>query len=251
MRYIMPHLFADRVWCHAQDLRKDEARSGGPYGRAWLHIGRASWQVSWCLGRQHGLGFALTIDVGGESDVCLHIALPFLFSLHFILEGLIPYRWLPRNWSRQTGVRAFTTGGVGNDVLLCVDIWNDDSWGGRSKRRWQDICINISQMIFGRFNHETRPLGVHRVWVHLPEGPVPAKVEMFESIWTWPRLRRPLRMTRADITPDKPITVPGKGENSWDCDDDAVFGMTCPANIPQDAAVALAESVMRARRRRG
>jgi hypothetical protein len=58
-------------------------------------------------------------------------------------------------------------------------------------------------------------------------------------------------MVRAEITPDKPIPVPGKGENSWDCDDDASYGMTCAAQTPAEAVAHYSASIQRDRQRHG
>lgn len=49
----------------------------------------------------------------------------------------------------------------------------------------------------------------------------------------------------------KPIPVPGKGENSWDCDDDAIHSSHGPHSTVHQAVAALVASVYRDRTRYG
>jgi hypothetical protein len=60
-----------------------------------------------------------------------------------------------------------------------------------------------------------------------------------------------LRRIRAKITPDTPIPFPGKGENSWDCGEDATHSMTCNATNEQEAVAKLVASVLNDRYRHG
>ena len=49
----------------------------------------------------------------------------------------------------------------------------------------------------------------------------------------------------------KPIPVPGKGENSWDCDDDAIHSSHGPHSTVHQAVAALVASGYRERTRYG
>jgi hypothetical protein len=49
----------------------------------------------------------------------------------------------------------------------------------------------------------------------------------------------------------EPIPVPGKGENAWDMEDDAIHSMGCVANSVDDAIIKLLNSVNRDRVRYG
>ena len=73
------------------------------------------------------------------------------------------------------------------------------------------------------------------------------------SIWTFGRCWWNLteRVVRAEITPDTPIPHPGKGENSWDCGEDAIHSLTCQASTTHDAVGEIVKAVLRSRYRYG
>jgi hypothetical protein len=127
---------------------------------------------------------------------------------------------------------------------------NPMEWS-RDQPWWWENSLDLHKLIFGKTVYETRDLSEERVVVRMPEGDYPATVKMFESTWT---PRRPLlgrlrrkRIVRADLKPDTPVPHPGKGENSWDQGEDAMFSLTCPATTASEAARIAAEAVMRDR----
>lgn len=216
-------------------------------GSAWAHVRvgdkprSPGVRVEWQFGRRARFTHAYFHIGGAESDFGAGLALYGLFALWLSISDVVPYRWLNRHFNgNETGVSV-------HDWAVWIDVWNDDS-GWTSRRRWQHIVIHIDRLLFGKCVYTTRDIETVDVAVTLPEGTYKAKCRMFESTWTWQRLRRPRTLMRAEITPERGITVPGKGENSWDCGDDAVFGLTCFASTPQEAARELAESVLRDRK---
>ena len=86
--------------------------------------------------------------------------------------------------------------------------------------------------------------------VPMPERAYPASVKLFESTWKRPRWFAS-RMVRAEVKIEKGIPFPGKGENSYDCGDDALFGLTCKADTVEQAIAETVESALRNRRRYG
>ena len=58
-----------------------------------------------------------------------------------------------------------------------------------------------------------------------PEGTYQAHAVLEELVWSRPRWFKE-RMTRVDFEIPNGIPHAGKGENSWDCGDDATFGMS-------------------------
>lgn len=84
--------------------------------------------------------------------------------------------------------------------------------------------------------------------VAMPEGNYPCLVA-FERV-TWGRRRWPWsRKTRthADVEMLIPVPEPGKGENSWDIDDDATYALSGAFRTVADATAAVASSAMRRR----
>jgi hypothetical protein len=95
------------------------------------------------------------------------------------------------------------------------------------------------------------PLAGIRTSVSMPEGNYPCIVKLTEDTWTRPRfpLTRKL-VRRATVDMLVPVPIPGKGENSYDLDEDATYSMTCSARSVSQAVIAVAESSMRDRERR-
>lgn len=88
------------------------------------------------------------------------------------------------------------------------------------------------------------------VLVPMPEGNYPGTVKREERVWKrkrWPWSER----RRVDFWVDMQIGVPtpGKGENSWDCDDDGVYG-TGGSSVPE-AVANVVRAALRNRERYG
>jgi hypothetical protein len=62
-----------------------------------------------------------------------------------------------------------------------------------------------------------------------------ATVRLFESIWCYEWFGFPRRrIIHCEIEIPGGIPIPGKGENAWDCGEDAALSMTTPVNtIPE------------------
>lgn len=234
-------------WWHVVNDNRDKFdRKGSPWrqGRLYAHFGRATWHFEWSFRTK---SCRLMADVGGcENDLTISVAFPPV-ALYLGVEGLVPYRWLPRDWEQETGLTVH--GGA-----LWGYLWhNSQSWhqGPGSWYRWSKFHFDPMDRFFGDMKYSKRELRTERVEVPMPEGVYPATVNLYESTWKRPRWPFAVRMIRADIKPDTPIPFPGKGENSWDCGEDAVHELTTQADTPLKAVVALVESVLRSRERNG
>jgi hypothetical protein len=96
-------------------------------------------------------------------------------------------------------------------------------------------------------------LSEHVVDVPMPEGTYQWRVQLVERTWTrsrwpWPTVRRGFEAESLD---GQQIPFPGKGENSWDCDDDAMFGMSGDGNGLDEAVASIVGAVLRNRLRYG
>lgn len=121
-------------------------------------------------------------------------------------------------------------------------------WDGRG---WLFVWP-VSEWLFGRETYEPGPVEVEELLdVVMPEGRYPATVRLRRVTRSnWFRLTN---KWRAEIDVPGGIPVPGKGENSWDCDDDAVHGSSGPeadeAPTTREVAVDLAMSCLQKRAR--
>lgn len=88
----------------------------------------------------------------------------------------------------------------------------------------------IWDKLFGRAKHTSVIHEEGETSIDMPEGVYKATYKKFTSFWKRPRL--PFVQSLDRISIDIPAGIPheGKGENSWDCDMDASFGVTMPAD---------------------
>lgn len=235
------------LWFHWQNLNEKPGGIHGPgilHGRAWLrfHESRTGLGWSWSLVSHFCHAY---IEFGGynDEDIVLSVALPpVAFWLHF--EGL-PWR---RLWDALDG---HTLSLSVHDWTLWWVVWKDDSSWSSKTPRWRHGCWHPADTFLGRWAYSDRVERTQRVVIPLPEGNIEGTVEMHLSTWKRPRWPWPRTMLRATIKPDRAAIVPGKGENSWDCGDDAIYELTCPAKTPALAVAAYVEAVLRDREKYG
>mgnify|MGYP000629700480 FL=1 len=127
-----------------------------------------------------------------------------------------------------------------------------DGWC-RSDPWWRkQIVLRVADWLLGRTRFEGVKDAEVECLVPMPEGCYMAKAKRetcaWRRRWYWPALRQ-VRWT-IDIPGGIPFA--GKGENSWDCGDDGLWGLSGPGmdTLP-NAIGAVVASVLRSRDRRG
>lgn len=263
--------------CHWQNLNEDEngniKGSILRYGRLWLHRAykqdksdyyrRSQIQLCWRFGggmRWLGAGMAL---FDGDSQRDIGLSLGFWFgSLYLTLENILPKRFAyPRHsWQHDTSLTITNDGSVsGLSVSLNIhhaghDCFNCKGWNGPHWYWWP------IDSLLGKPVHESKALPRFRVGeklfpekrgVLMPEGIYPVEVVLTRDTWKRARWPWPRVIQRAHIECKRPIPKPGKGENAWDCCEDATFSLTCPASTVEEALEKLKASIMRDRERHG
>lgn len=236
----------------------DDHHPNGPLwreGRAWLHVSRVedgpdvTFKAAWHIGSGKTFDFIISVgDALSEDDAGLHLSVPGLrvwLSVRRLLPKAIrhmPGRWL--GWTTHHG-------------SIYLYLWADPTEtirrapfrDARSPKR-QPI-LYIEDWLKGKTYYSDQEIGTVRMEVQMPEGRYPATVRMFLSTWRrawWPGVEWAIR---AHVIPDVPIPIPGKGEDSFNCGDDATYELTTPATTPLAAADALAADVLARRRRYG
>ena len=129
-------------------------------------------------------------------------------------------------------------------------FWTEPMSWSSSIPKWRHGNLNFVDMLLGRDKCEHYPIEEHDVLIPMPEGAYPATAKLEQ--WTWRRPRwfaRSLKRVTIDIP--KGVPVPGKGENSWDCGDDAIFGTTVQASSIAEGVGMLVGSALRTRIRYG
>lgn len=231
------------------------------YGRLFL---RGPWRLPrlafhWHFTTKPVYPLALKLDLGGEDNtVGASVYLPFTGGFHLEFDFL-PWKWrvkLGLTEERETGL-SFGDGTLRWDLhRRRWATWHSrKSWRSKSLReRWairlkdgSEGSFDIVQLLLGKVQHESELLSEHDAVVNLPEGDYPVLVSLERATWKRPRGRTRV-VLRANVQPaERAIPHPGKGTTSYNCGEDASFGLTCPAATVEEAVEAMRASVMRSR----
>jgi hypothetical protein len=243
------------------------SRDRNKEGRAWSAGGRtlSYWQlnqvnehvrqlwvlnVEWTIPSWRSLDFS--INVGGiENVVTFHIGL-LLFSVFFQVEEF-PQRWI-RWLPEEERELSFSI----HDGIIWIYLFAEtDCWRTGD---WRRIVIDPVDLLLGRERCITQSEGERSVDIDFDNRIYKAKAKL--EIKTWTRSRLPfLKKRRKDVGLEIAggIPIPGKGENSYDLDEDALLGTgasTTNFNTPWSELIAEAvqnaiSSVQRTRRKYG
>lgn len=196
-------------------------------------------------------GVTLSTDDEGWN---LSLALP-PFALYLSLEGLPLWQpmkkhiftwdnnrevWLPDR--REFYVRV-------HDWTIWFAPWG--RWGEWSRRDpwWvRGVSLNLKDLVLGRLTYAAEELALVPCHVPMPEGQYPAVAKVQRV--TRGRTRWFKRTCQeVDLSIPKGIPFAGKGENSWDCGDDGLFGIG--GDSIDDAIRRAQEAVYTSRRKYG
>lgn len=136
--------------------------------------------------------------------------------------------------------------------VVAWSLWHPiHSWSSTTPK-WRNGRWHLMDAMLGRREMRWEPIETVAVSIPMPEGAYDATVEMRDHV-SW-RKRLPfwtsrLRCARVEIPGG--IAEPGKGENAWDIDDDAMLSMSCPAQSVEDAIGKAVASVLSRRYRYG
>ncbi len=219
-------------WTLAATLR---GRYRSIFAKGWWQFGRSS------INRHLEVELAL----GGEDNMAqVGVVLPFLGRCHIGVR--VPRAWT-KGWIYERREWTLRIGYVGRwlELLFASDEGMRDSgmvsyyrdklangtYDGPWSRAalWPGWHLTIAprplDRLLGRTVCTVEKSEPEPVIVPMPEGNYPGTIVREHRTWKRPRWPWPSQV-RADysVTMDVGIPTPGKGENAWDCDDDAIFG---------------------------
>lgn len=114
-----------------------------------------------------------------------------------------------------------------NENVLQLQLM-DYSEMDSSKPSKVNIYWNYRDWLFGRSVYSEGRHTEETSEMVMPEGTYKMKLDFYTGYWHRPRSPFVRKIDRVEITPEKPVPIPGKGENSWDCGDDATHSTTMP-----------------------
>lgn len=217
-------------------MRFHSSRERGSY-RAWLWwtrdgASRARFEFSWraklCL---------IAFEYDDESGWGATWAIPYCF-LSFSTN-------VPRRLRLKRDRTLFKLSLHGGSIWW--ECWSDPMGWSSTDPKWQRWSFSFVDFLLGKSSCETRTIEEREVLVPMPEQAYPARAKLVEYSWSRPRWFTK-RVKRVEIDLPNGIPHAGKGENSWDCGDDATFGLTTGEcnSIPEGVGI-LVGSCLRTR----
>lgn len=245
-----------------QNLTKADKKGNFPWNwRAWVRLSEETQLRIQCdlTSDFHHVGAKVDVD---ENEVGIFAAFaPFAVWLTLrnrtISDAIAPkvvHRDKLRSESREIRISAH-----GGSVYW--SLWMDPDRGYPDEPRLRRGSFAWDDLVFGEQKMEREVVrGTERVAIPMPEGVYLGNSTIERFTYRRPRART-LTKTMASVTMDpredksfKPIPIPGKGTESYNCDEDAIYStsISVDANATHEDAVAeVVRSVLRSRRRYG
>lgn len=223
-------------WCK-------ESRRGIRHGRAWLTLGRWKWHTEW-LWFTSSCG--LHLEVGPDSDYQImgHIAIPWIISIYVGVDSPWFFNKMPRKR---------------REFWLYVQDWTVRliPWGRsmewHSKDPWwiRGVTLDLRDLLLGLEKcHREESLESERLFIHLDGNCYHGTAKFIRMTWKRPRWPKKVQeFTEIEMDRGHGLPHAGKGENSWDCGDDALCGWSV-SGFDVQAAIADGIKTVEKRRRR-
>lgn len=259
-----------------QNLQDEDHRRYWSHGRIWLRRA-GEWynrrfgtlQIEWTVPCGH-CGWGVTIGGGDSgSDLGFTLAIPFVCTVYVTLDRVFPRYVVGTDFERghDRQISCYFA-----DWTFRYSLWVGSmaSWSRQFPwcRWWRQGSIDFKDLILGRARHtlerrrrtkhetiwmpeDTVEYDLFEILIPMPEGAYPARAHVERR--TWKRPRWPWPIVRVSVAVDIPKGIPfaGKGENSWDCGDDGLFGYGAEGDSIEHAIGHGVESVLTSRRRYG
>lgn len=236
------------AYCSFRNYTRDDKNGEFPRHGA-VHVSsyrvNDSVRLEWVLGKPDA-GFTVK-SVPNEAEIGFRFAIPGL-SLYFTLES---YRKLG-DLTKRIGHRQFRI--ATHDGAFWWETPLADPNGGPSDEPWYVRgSIHVVDLLLGK--PETKVIkteGPTRVEINMPEGVYTGTCEIERRLIGRSRwFSTPQTIARIGLDAPHGIPFPGKGENSYDLDDDAIYTFSTEARSPADAVGQLVGRVLHLRWSRG
>lgn len=195
--------------------------------------------ISFEVSRNLHFGFSISAD-GGDRKVKFHWW--FLFSFWLSFRNFLPEKWFPKEYNSYAKKWLHS---AERELSLCIhggqlwwNVWTSPMEWSSKTPKWRRGNFNFRQFILGKTNYSTKELEYKDFILPYYEGNYKIRVIKSNAKWT---MRRRL-FWFLDISTDRyevkagyikdgewkdvPIPHEGKGENSWDCDEDATYSIS-------------------------
>lgn len=187
----------------------------------------------------------LSVDAS-ESEVTFHFA--FFIGIWISFARIFP-KWIyPPNYGEREIAIRFHHAAVWWNFWTPADEWNSKT------PKYRNGSFHFDDFIKGKHHCERTPVSWEEFVLPFLEGTYKVKVTQFDRVDSWKRWPS-RRSVSFEVEAEGGVPCPGKGESSWDQDENATFSISMPAKVgrrtPYDAALSFWKSVMKSRERHG
>lgn len=198
--------------------------------------------VSMQVAPPRNLSVGIKFDINDDEPVTGHVGVWPLPVVYLSADAPL-LRRLARALAGDTGreIRAWFGPDESVDHLSAHwSLWMDPCEYVCDTPRWRYGGVSPLAVLLGEALYDEEPVGApETIEVAMPEGVYRVKVSQRDRVWTrprWPGEWLRVRDVEVDVVDEGGIPVvdeggipvPGKGENSWDIDDDAVLSCSFP-----------------------
>ena len=161
---------------------------------------------------------------------CIQLGLEFGEDIRFFFGAFIQFSfhvdiWPINKWLYEHKLhnRQFEIDlGFTNGLTVSVSLFADTMGWKKGDLKWY---WNITDKLKGRYEVSKKIIEEQDLLIPMPEKSYQAHAILADWTWKYPRwFSKTIRRCEIDIPEGLPHA--GKGENSWDCGDDATFGIT-------------------------
>lgn len=192
--------------------------------RAWAKV----WRIEWTAPTNF-LFAGISADPG-EREIQLKFGCLF-FAIWISRETKWPalWAWMQKRWRYEEVEINVDWNWSGVNFFDGFLHWNlltpADSWESKTPK-WRNGSFHPLDFVLGDAKHSSRVLEDWRpIVVPMPEASYAGQARIEEAQWKRPRLPWvSKRNVSCEIKMFEPVPHPGKGENSWDCGEDACWG---------------------------
>lgn len=207
--------------------------------RWWWRLGKAHWTFEWEWGWR--LGWFLQRDCENWT-----LGVGFVFAMLYVS---LEHPWVMKfarayDSEREIGFRI-------HDGAIWWMLWSSQMSWSCTTPRWRNGCFHVDDFLLGKQRYSSQVLNSELVDIPLPERAYRATA--IQTIATWKRPRwfaRMLNRIEFKMLEGEQIPIPGKGENSYDCDEDATYSISFPGNDIEEGIGHVVADILTTRRRR-
>ena len=162
-------------------------------------------------------------------------------------------RVVPRYGEREVRFRFGANEGAVDGWSASWALWTDGGSWSADEPRWRRGSWYPVEWLFGACDYTRVPAGAPEVvMLRMPEGEYAVRCQREHAVWTRPRWPGTwLEQVSVNVKVDSGVPIPGKGEEAWQLDEDAIFETSYVVETYRAAVERFAQHVNELRWRRG